>query len=753
MKYFLFKNNQEPSKNPFLFHIFKPIFLLLLIIFSLFCAKPVLAQITTTAVDPIPAICANSTSLTLSATVSPDPAGGMVQFRIDGVNAGTSVTVSNGIALIDYDPSALTSGTHSVVAVFGGNGSFVGSTSSAMVFTVNGINPGLIAKGASAQGPACTSLNPNITLVPNGTTSKAATGNGTITYLWQQSTDNGLTWTDTEGTATLPSNTNVQFNPKSMTVTTRFRRVATSTLNSTACTAYSNELEYVVYPTPVVASIIASTYNVCEGSTLQLTNATAGGVWSSNNPASVTIDASGLVKGVSASASNSSNVSYKVTDGNGCSKTVNRSITVKALPELISKPLICNGETFNLSPGSGGVWVSNNLSVATVTSAGLVTAVSTGSVSFTYTNNTAPRCANTTQLSSVVVSPQAEITSGSFEICSGQSVTINGNVTATGNWTVTLNDGTTATGADNGAFEITLNPASGQDYKITSLTSSSCNAKPVDLTGTRSVVVKATPAIPGVSSPVEYCKDITANPLTATGAGLLWYDTITAGTGNSTAPVPQTSVAGNTGYFVSQTVDGCESERATITVIVKDDCPPMPVTLVEFLARNEENAVVLIWKTTSEINSSRFEIERSINPVKGFTKIGTVLSLDNRSGASYKYTDLHAIQNETNYYRLKMIDLDETFAYSRIQNIKPNTITVTEIYPNPVSVYLNIKTYDWQNVTSFKIRDTNGSLVYELSGRILAQKLKITELPNALYFIEIIRKTGKSEFKRFMVAH
>lgn len=710
-------------------------------------------DITTTTVDPIPVICTNSSSVTLSATVSPDPAGGTIQFQIDGTNAGTSVAVSGGIASLIYNPSSLVPGNHPVVAIFSGNGSVSGSTSSSVLLIVNGINPGLIAKGASAQGPACSSLNPNITLIPNGTTSKAATGNGTIAYLWQQSIDDGLTWTDTEGTAAIPSNTNVQFNPKSMTVTTRLRRVATSTLNSIVCIAYSNELEYIVYPTPIVASIIAATYNVCEGSTLQLTNVTPGGVWSSNNLASVTIDALGLIKGISASASTNATVSYKVTDGNGCSKTVNRGITVKALPELTSKTLLCNGETINLNPVSGGIWISNNPAVATVTNAGLATAITIGSASFTYTSNTAPRCANTTQMTNVVASPLATITPENFTICAGQAVTIKGNVTAAGNWTVTLNDGSTAIGTDNGSSEFEVNPATSQDYKIISLSSSSCNAKPGDLTGITSVIVQAVPVAPGTSSLVEYCKDVVANPFTATGADLLWYNVITGGTGGNTAPLPQTSIAGNIDYYVSQTVDGCESVRAKITVTVKDNCPPLPVTLIKFSLKNDENTVLINWKTTSEMNSSRFEIERSINAVKGFIKIATILSLNNKSGADYNYTDLHAIQNETNYYRLKMIDFDETFAYSRIQDIKPNNISITEIYPNPVSTYLNIKTYDWQNVISIKIRDANDRLISELSGQDLAQKLEITNLSDAIYFIEIIRKTGKSEFKRFMVAH
>ena len=778
---------------------------------------------TTTTVNPLPTICSSETAVILSATVSPDPEGGSVQFQIDGANVGTAVSVLSGVASMNYDGSALTHGNHVVKAIFNGNGSFTTSTSPDAILSVNGVNPGLIAKGASAPGPACSSLNPNVTLVPNGTTSIAATGNGTITYIWQQSIDGGLTWTEPEGTATLPSNTSVQFNPKSMTTTTKLRRVATSTLNSIACMAYSNELEYIVYQAPIVASIIASTYNVCEGSTLQLTNATPGGVWSSNNFESVTIDASGLVKGISASASSSSNVSYKVTDGNGCSKNVNRTIAVRALPEVTSRTLVCNGEVFNLSPGSAGTWISNNTAVATVTNAGLVTAIATGTVSFTFTNNTAPRCANTTSLTTVSTSPLAQITSENFEICTGQPATIKGNVTAIGNWTVTLNDGSTATGRDNGTFEITVNPVSNQNYKITSLSSSSCNAKAVDLTGVTSVIIKSIPAtpiinivdhcnetstltasnytgsllwstnettesitvsmagnylvtqtingctsnsgsvaanpkvapiVPVVTSPIAYCKGNTAIQLIASGTDLLWYETQTEGTGNNTAPIPQTSVQGVTSYYVSQTVNGCESERAIITVNVNDDCGSMPVTLVEFSVRNSENAVLLAWKTTSEINSSRFEIERSSNPVKGFTKIISVSSKNNELGGNYNYTDFDISPDNMIYYRLKMVDWDETFAYSKIQQIKlNNNIPATVLYPNPVSQYLNIETDDWVNVTGIKIYNMNGSLIYELSGDQLIHKLEINKLLSNSYIIEITRKNGKKELSRFMVTH
>jgi trimeric autotransporter adhesin len=81
-------------------------------------------------------------------------------------------------------------------------------------------------------------------------------------------------------------------------------------------------------------------------------------------------------------------------------------------------------------------------------------------------------------------------------------------------------------------------------------------------------VTVSNPAAPGVTSPVNYCLDATAVPLTATGTGLLWYTAASGGSGSSTAPTPSTAAGGTTSYWVSQTLSGCESPRAQIDVIV-----------------------------------------------------------------------------------------------------------------------------------------------------------------------------------------
>ena len=87
-------------------------------------------------------------------------------------------------------------------------------------------------------------------------------------------------------------------------------------------------------------------------------------------------------------------------------------------------------------------------------------------------------------------------------------------------------------------------------------------------TQTVDVTIQPVTAAPTVTSPVKYCLNDTATALAATGTDLLWYDVATGGTGSATAPTPLTTTAGNTSYWVSQTLNGCESARAEIVVTI-----------------------------------------------------------------------------------------------------------------------------------------------------------------------------------------
>lgn len=80
----------------------------------------------------------------------------------------------------------------------------------------------------------------------------------------------------------------------------------------------------------------------------------------------------------------------------------------------------------------------------------------------------------------------------------------------------------------------------------------------------------STVAAPAVISPIHYCLNTSASPLSATGTGLKWYTAQTGGTGSASAPVPATSAGGIFTFYVSQTVNAKESPRALITVNISD---------------------------------------------------------------------------------------------------------------------------------------------------------------------------------------
>jgi gliding motility-associated-like protein len=119
------------------------------------------------------------------------------------------------------------------------------------------------------------------------------------------------------------------------------------------------------------------------------------------------------------------------------------------------------------------------------------------------------------------------------------------------------------------------------------------------------VTVTALPAAPVVTSPVTYCQNAAVVPLTASGTNLLWYTTATGGTGSATAPTPSTASGGSTIYYVSQTVNTCESPRAAITVNVTA-IPTAPTVVTPISYCRNATAIPLtaigsnlLWYTTA----------------------------------------------------------------------------------------------------------------------------------------------------------
>jgi hypothetical protein len=116
----------------------------------------------------------------------------------------------------------------------------------------------------------------------------------------------------------------------------------------------------------------------------------------------------------------------------------------------------------------------------------------------------------------------------------------------------------------------------------------------------------------------------------------------------------------------------------------------LPVILSGFSVQsNNDGTAALSWETKMEQNSSRFEIERSADG-KAWSTIGTVQAKGNASlPTEYSYTDSRMLTG-TNYYRLKMVDLDGSAVYSEVKVLQGAVINHISFYPNPARDYVNV---------------------------------------------------------------
>jgi gliding motility-associated-like protein len=243
------------------------------------------------------------------------------------------------------------------------------------------------------------------------------------------------------------------------TATTKY----TFTPNSGQC-ANTATMDIVVNPLPT----ITGNTSVCKDETLQLSGNEFPAItnpWTSSNTSVASVSNTGLVTGVTAGTAT---ITY--TNNIGCSRDL--TITVNALPTISGTTLVCVNATSQLagtvSPATLDPWVSSNTTVATISNAGLVSALAKGTSTITYKNSLG--CSNTAIIT--VTDPITPTFNPVSAICSGANLTplptsstnttpINGtwlpaiNNTATTTYTFTPGSGLCATQA---SLTITINP-------------------------------------------------------------------------------------------------------------------------------------------------------------------------------------------------------------------------------------------------------------------------------------------------------
>lgn len=209
-----------------------------------------------------------------------------------------------------------------------------------------------------------------------------------------------------------------------------------------------------------------------------------------------------------------------------------------------------------------------------------------------------------------------------------------------------------------------------------------------------------------------------------------------------------TSVVGATSYSydegsqtLSLTVDAASSP-ATITYTVPERA--LPVELLAFKGRREQNQVLLSWRTAMENNNAGFAVQRRSGDEEEFRQIGYVSGAGNKPTASnYQYRD-HTAPATTVYYRLKQIDLDGTFTYSAVIAVE------AKIAGSPILSAAPVPARQMMKVT---FSDPNPQVVLQLvslDGKVLRQvrfqqelQLDVSRMAPGIYLLQALDDTGK----------
>jgi poly(3-hydroxybutyrate) depolymerase len=221
--------------------------------------------------------------------------------------------------------------------------------------------------------------------------------------------------------------------------------------------------------------------------------------------------------------------------------------------------------------------------------------------------------------------------------------------------------------------------------------------------------------------------------------------TLTAGTGISykTAEVFAME-AGNAGQIIQKDgISTISQNQITYTLpshsvyhLVFDASEPLPVTLTSFTGEMyENNSVLLKWKTTSEIHADIFEIERADNG-KDFEAIRTEKSSGGESGADYQYVD-RELSSGTYYYRLKSIDLDKSFAFSKIVSVRVEATDELHIAPSPTQTSFKITNLEGEPPYKIQVYEKTGKLVLNDNVMKRDQEINIEKLKSGIYIVKI----------------
>ncbi len=487
-----------------------------------------------------------------------------------------------------------------------------GSTSSSI--TVNPTSSSTYAViGTSVNGCSKTetfsvqvNLLPTITISGNSTicngTSTTLTASGAATYLWNTSSNlNSITVNPSSNATYIVTGTDGNLCSNSKSIDVLVNAIPTASVSAISPVCSGSTASFTISGTP--NSIV--TYRIGSGSNVNVALNNSGFYYV--NVPGATADQTLYL--VSVSLLGCQNTSFS---------TPSATVVVNSIPSVPVTTTVnyCQNEIANsltASSTTGTIkWYLSPTGSGTFISAPTPSTSSVGSVSY-YVSQTINGCESSRASILVNVNALPSVSAGPDQtICAGSFVTLAGSGANTYTW-------------DNGVTDaISFVPSSTANYTVNGVGTNGCS-------NTDQVLVTVNP-LPGnptttYTSPIIYCQNQIVGQLAASGSSLKWYSAATGGTASITAPTPNTVTATTTSYYVSQTVNGCESGRTKIDVLV-NPIPSAPTVTSPLMYCQNEIAQALV--TPSSTGSIKWYLSSTGNgafssaPTPNTSSVGSV---------------------------------------------------------------------------------------------------------------------------------
>jgi len=176
---------------------------------------------------------------------------------------------------------------------------------------------------------------------------------------------------------------------------------------------------------------------------------------------------------------------------------------------------------------------------------------------------------------------------------------------------------------------------------------------------------------------------------------------------------------------------------------------PLPVTGLTIRANVNGTNALVIWQTQTEINTSYFVLERSLDN-RNFTPVGNPVTAAGNSNSPRSYQLDENISRFINapviYYRIRLTDIDGRVRYSNVAAVRLNMLAGMTVWPNPFSssVVLSLNSTEPARIQVI-ITDVAGKTVSSANFNVNAGLSQVTinnleRLARGIYMLNVINE-------------